>query len=76
VVIFPHTTSYYLLKNDPEFERLNGKGALIIAKNRDGERNTEVVFYHDKRFKKIWGDELYNQPQSVQFNNEYDIATF
>ena len=64
VVIFPHRTSYYLLKNDPEFERLNGKGALIIAKNRDGERNTEVVFYHDKRFKKIWGDE-----ENTQFQN-------
>jgi len=57
VVIMPHRPDYY----DPDAIDKNGmpwkqRGKLVIAKNREGERGIEVLFKHDKAFKKITDD--------------------
>jgi len=57
IVIFPHRPSYY----DSEAMDENGitwknRGGLIIAKHREGEINTKVLFKHDNSFKKIFDD--------------------
>jgi replicative DNA helicase len=51
-VLFIHRPSYH----DRENTEWRNKGKLIIGKNREGERNQFVKFFHDKNFKKIWGD--------------------
>ena len=77
VVIFPHRTVYY----DPTAEdnmgnSLKNKGGLIIAKHREGVKDETIMFYHDDRFKKIWGDEIevsLSRPiQEYQNKNFYD----
>lgn len=57
VVIFIHRPCYY---NSEALDENGGswknRGQLIIAKNREGERNARVVFKHDEHFKKIWDE--------------------
>jgi len=67
IVIFPHRPSYY----DPESKddqgtSWKGRGGLIIAKHREGERDVRVLFRHDKTFKKIWDDNV-TRPKDIPF---------
>lgn len=52
-----HLPAYYKqhLKPD-EVEEWEGKGMFILRKSREGVRNDTIIFYHDKRYKKIWDD--------------------
>lgn len=52
-----HLPAYYKqhLKPD-EVTEWDGKGMFILRKSREGVRNDTIIFYHDKRYKKIWDD--------------------
>ena len=61
VVIFIHRPCYYNEEAlDEGGNSWKNKGQLILAKNREGERNARVIFRHDEHFKKIWDDKSYN----------------
>lgn len=70
VVIFPHRPIYY---DDRAIDELGeswvNRGYLVIAKNREGERDKKIFFEHDARFKRIWQGQDYSQPQP-QTENE------
>ena len=61
IVIFIHRPCYYNEEAlDEDGNSWKNKGQLILAKNREGERNARVIFRHDDHFKKIWDDKNYN----------------
>lgn len=61
IVIFIHRPCYYNEEAlDEDGNSWKNKGQLILAKNREGERNARVIFRHDEHFKKIWDDKNYN----------------
>jgi len=57
VVIFPHRPTYYDKEAHDDNGSWENKGFLVIAKHREGAKDDYVMFYHDERFKKIWGEE-------------------
>ena len=72
VVIFPHRTVYYDPKaEDDTGKSLKNKGGLIIAKHREGVKDETIMFYHDDRFKKIWGDEAEIKPLREYENRNF-----
>lgn len=62
VVIFPHRPTYY----DASLNEWDNKGVLVVAKNREGERNCNVYFEHDDKFKRIWECGAVDQPLGKQ----------
>jgi len=69
VVIFIHRPCYYNEETtDEDNNSWKNRGQLIIAKNREGERNARVIFKHDEHFKKIWDENKYEPSfNTVQF---------
>jgi len=64
IVLFLHKPDYY----SPAAKDNNGvswenRGKLIIAKHREGTRNSKVIFHHDKRYKKIGDTPFYESNQ-------------
>ncbi|MDR2057652.1 MAG: replicative DNA helicase [Dysgonamonadaceae bacterium] len=70
IVLFIHRPSYYDKDKYPEWE---GRGEIIIGKYREGMRSQAVNFYHDKRFKKIWGEEKQTN-ENARLRNFYEPA--
>ncbi len=57
IVIFPHRPTYYDSEAcDEDGISWKNRGGLIIAKNREGQRDIKIKFQHDESFKKIWND--------------------
>jgi len=78
IVIFIHRPAYYNPDGlDEDGNSWNNRGLLILAKNREGERNARVVFKHDDHFKKIWDDGGFvpfnNPPKFLVTNTEADF---
>lgn len=70
IVIFIHRPCYYNEEAlDEDGNSWKNKGQLILAKNREGERNARVIFRHDEHFKKIWDNNNYNPIDAVIKNN-------
>lgn len=77
IVIFPHRTVYYDQDAvDEKGNSLRNRGGLIIAKHREGIKDEQIAFYHDDRFKKIWGEEanntVYSNPHISKNNSFYE----
>lgn len=54
IVLFIHKPDYYdPLAIDSEGKAWQGRGKIIVGKYREGIRNNSIIFYHDKRYKKI-----------------------
>jgi replicative DNA helicase len=55
IVIFIHKPDYYNPNVEDSAGRpWKGRGKLIIAKNREGVRNRDIIFHHDAHYKKIF----------------------
>ena len=67
IVIFIHRPCYYNEDAmDESGSSWHNRGQLIIAKNREGERNARVIFKHDEHFKKIWDENRFEPSHSVE----------
>jgi len=74
VVLIIHKPDYYDADAvDSKGEPWKGRGKLFMAKNREGVRNSELIFYHDSRYKRI-GDKAFGNgsqgegfPAGVEF---------
>ncbi len=54
LVLLLHRPDYYVPDAiDSKGVPWAGRGKIVIAKHREGVRNTEVIFYYDERFKKV-----------------------
>ncbi|MDR1340686.1 MAG: replicative DNA helicase [Prevotellaceae bacterium] len=55
IVLFIHKPDYYNTQAcDANGIPWSGRGKLIIAKYREGARNRDIIFHHDRRYKKIY----------------------
>lgn len=61
IVLFIHKPDYYEPSAvDSAGTPWQGRGKILIAKYREGARNNSVIFYHDRRYKKI-GDKAFTE---------------
>lgn len=62
IIILPHRPWVYDQNAIDENGRSwQGRGKLIVAKNREGERNVSAYFTHDPQFKEFYDDEYANK---------------
>lgn len=59
IIILPHRPWVYDQNaTDSTGRTWKGRGKLIVAKNREGERNVDAYFTHDQQFKEFYDDEF------------------
>jgi replicative DNA helicase len=76
IVIFPHRPTYYDdMAVDENNNSWKNRGGLIIAKNREGQRDLKVNFSHDERFKNIYDDIYQKNGSKIQVPDFYDYST-
>lgn len=67
IVIFIHRPCYYDPNAEDEMSNSwKNRGQLILAKNREGERNARVIFKHDDHFKKVWDENSYPEEHRTE----------
>ncbi|MCD7936274.1 MAG: replicative DNA helicase [Tannerellaceae bacterium] len=55
IILFLHKPDFYTADAcDNDGVPWKGRGMLIVAKQREGERSLTLVYNHDTRYKKIW----------------------
>jgi len=68
MVLFLHRPHYH----DNSNEEWKNKGKLILAKNREGVRNENMIFHHDDKFKNIWEQNPKHSSEITPAENFYE----
>lgn len=78
IVCFIHRPTYYdpNAPNDSFGRSWENRGGLILAKNREGQKDKKITFLHDAKYKRIWDDNSHpsiNDNRAIRQNITPDV---